>query len=556
MTHVLFTVPSFMNGGLPASGVVTKDVILTGTDDVTVTIKSNTNTFYTDTTRVFDTISSNDTVLYQFIFPLDTQVSPDTTTYTTPKKSVYVFSDGTTLTKMGNKFTKNVTKGDISIRPPVVFDSSLPDSSLGTITLSDIANDSPFHSALLLIYKLFMDMIPIFIFWALFVSISCWVKIKSVYLYPCDVTEYPFVFYGPNIIAYHPFKSDGNDVCYKIPENNMKNNIENQNRFFDTLKNLPEELKKILDAIYPDMQKMSPESLHPLSQFMLNSCKKKDKCNWDYVVYFLLTIAFQNYIYCNTVLSFIHTTAYYTYEKIISKISSPFSILLFTVVLYLLFMSVGSMNEIVMQMFQIHLEKETSIDIIILNQFYKLLITILSCLLSLILPLCGILVTTTLLTTLYTLASTLLGPFNAPLFIMALFTLAFTMTSYALIFTRLGSGMNPLEMIDGLFSKEFGVNTFFIFFGLMIPIFMGIGYAFYMGMMLFITFFQFFNLKEVVEDLKSSTASIVLLALILLVINVKEMLGDSYTMMTFMIIIGVGYYVNSKLNEKEIKKTS
>jgi hypothetical protein len=545
-----------MGGGLPTSGVLMKDITLTGSDDVTVIVKSNTNTMYTDTTREFDALPSNDRILYQFIFPLNTQVSADTTTYTTPKKSTYVFSDGSSLIKIGNQFTKNVTSGTITIRPPAVFESSLPDSSLGELSMADIAKDSPFHSLLLVVYKLFMDMIPIFIFWALFVSISCWVKVKAEYLYPSDVTRYPFVFYQENVPVYHPFKSDGNDVCFEIPKEKIKIPMRDQNEYFNTLENLPADLKEIINAIYPDMLKMNPDRLHPLSQYLLNNCSKKDKCTWDYIVYFLLTIVLNNYLYCNTVISFIHSMAYMTYDLVISKIPSPLSVILFTFVLYFMFIGVGAMNDKVMRQFGIHLEKETSISAILLNQFYRLLITILSCCMSLILPLCSIFVITTLLATAYTVIMTLFGAVNMSLGIMAFFTLSFSITSYVLIGTRLAEGMNPLELINSLFSQQFSVSTFFSLFGLTIPIMMGISYAVYIGVMLFFTFFQFLKLKDVIEKLRSSSASIVMMALLLLMMHVKEVLGNSFTMMTFMIILVIGYYVSTLMDKKGLNSPS
>ena len=89
----------------------------------------------------------------------------------------------------------------------------------------------------------------------------------------------------------------------------------------------------------------------------------------------------------------------------------------------------------------------------------------------------------------------------------------------------------------------------------MIPILMGIGYGIYIGFMLFFTFFQFLSSKEVKKKLISSSMSILLLALILLTMHVKEILGNSYTMMTFMIILSVGYYFSTVLDGKEIKQT-
>jgi beta-lactam-binding protein with PASTA domain len=57
-----------------------------------------------------------------------------------------------------------------------------------------------------------MDMIPIFIFWFLFISISCWVVIESEYLYPSTLSMFPYVFYKQGEDTFNPVKSDSPDT--------------------------------------------------------------------------------------------------------------------------------------------------------------------------------------------------------------------------------------------------------------------------------------------------------------------------------------------------------
>jgi hypothetical protein len=549
MTQVTLKVPSSIpDVQLPSSGMVKSNWILTGSDGVQITILKNTNTFYNGDTHVFNSIQSGNT-LYQFKFPVNTTVSTDTTTYTTPANSIYVFSDNSTSTMISNQWIKNVTSGTITITVPVV-QPSLEDTSIGTLSMADIAKESPFYSLLLVVYKLSIDMISIFIFWTLFISISCWTKVSPGYLYPSDVHQYPFVFYQANIRSYNVMKPEGENICTLISEKDKIPKLVQQEAQFKDLRELKGDVKEILDAIYPSMLKMGPEGVNTLSGFLLNKCIKEDNiCTWDLVVFLVLKICLNNYLYCNTVLSFIHGVAFFLYKEVISSIHPILSILLFALVLFSLHRGVEAMNHKVIRKFNIHFEKETSIAAICLNEFYRLLVTILSCCLSLILPICSFLVITTLIATAYTLFTTLINANSATLGILSFLTLSFSITSYVLILVRFGQKMDPLKIIESIFGKPVSAVNFFTMFGVTLPILMGIGYSLWIGLFLFFTFFKFLKQDEVIKTLKTSSASIVLVALLLLMIHVKEILGNTYTMMTFIIIVLIGAYVSTLIGK-------
>lgn len=545
MTQVILKVPSSIpDVQLPSPGMVKSNWILTGSDGAQITIYKNTNTFYDGDTHQFNSLESGNT-LYQFKFPVNTTVSTDTTTYTTPANTIYVFSDNSTSTMLNNQWIKNVTTGTITITVPA--QTSLEDTSIGTLSMSDIAKESPFYSLLLVVYKLSMDMISIFIFWALFISISCWTKVSPEYLYPSDVYQYPFIFYQANIPAYNVMQSEGDNICTVLP--NIKDNLLQQAAQFKDLDEIKGDVRQILDAIYPSMIKMAPERVNTLSGWLLSRCKKQDPCTWDIVVFLLLKICLNNYLYCNSVLAFIHGIGFFFYREVISSIHPTASIFLFAAILFSLHRGVDAMNQKVIDKFNIHFEKETSIANICLNEFYRLLVTILSCCLSLILPICSFLVITTLLATAYTLFMTMIKANSATLGILSFFTLSFSITSYVIILVRFGQKMDPLQIIESIFGKPASAINFFTMFGVTLPILMGIGYSLWVGLFLFLTFFKFLKLDEVIKTLKSSSASIVLVALLFLVIHVKEILGDTYTMMTFMMIVLIGFYVSTLIGK-------
>jgi hypothetical protein len=111
---------------------------------------------------------------------------------------------------------------------------------------------------------------------------------------------------------------------------------------------------------------------------------------------------------------------------------------------------------------------------------------------------------------------------------------------------NLVSGMSPLQLLESLYVKEFSFITFLSMIGVTLPILMGIVYSVYLSLKMFITFFQFFKIPEVAQRMKGSSAAIVLVALFLLLMNVKEMLGDSYVVMTLTLILLIGFYVLTK----------
>ena len=548
MTQVILKVPSSIpDVQLPSPGMVKRNWILTGSDGVQMTIYKNTNTFYDGDTHQFNSLSSGNT-LYQFEFPVNTTVSPDTTTYTTPVNSIYVFSDNSTSTMISNQWIKNVTTGTITITVPA--QPSLEDTSIGTLSMADIAKESPFYSLLLVVYKLSIDMISIFIFWALFISISCWTKVSPEYLYPSDVYQYPFIFYHESIELYDVMKTQEANICTLLSAEDVKKKVIQQGAQFRDIEQIKGDVRLILETIYPSMIKRSPEGVNTLSGWLLNRCKKKDEaCTWDLVVFLVLKICLNNYLYCNTVLAFIHGVAFFLYKDVFSSMHPVLSIFLFALVLFSLFRGVDAMNHKVISKFNIHFEKETSIANICLNEFYRFLVTLLSCCLSLILPICSFLVITTLLATAYTLFMTMIRANSATLGILSFFTLSFSITSYVIILVRFGQKMDPLQIIESIFGKPASAINFFTMFGVTLPILMGIGYSLWIGLFLFFSFFKFLKLEKVIETLKSSSASIVLVALLLLMIHVKEILGDTYTMMTFMMIVLIGFYVSTLIGK-------
>lgn len=578
MSKVKFNVPSFMDGGLPSDGAtVISDITLIGRDKTTVIIKKNMNTIYTDKTRSFESNVEKDKFPFQFIFPQNTLINSDSTQFTTPSKSVYIFSSSPEVI-VGDKITKNMSDGTVTITPPTSEDSktlgeksmekassvgkqvdTLIDNSvlLQSSVTSDmskifLARDSPFFSIGLIVYKLAMDMIVVFIFWILFVSISCWLKIPSEYLYPTDVTKFPFVYYkakkpdGKEDPYYNFLKTDDSHVCKAYTQDDVDKARSKQADFFKVIEGLSEEKKAILKVIYPAFANMDESSIPKFAAMLQEKCEKTELCTIDYITYFVGILVFHNYLYCGSVLSGIHTGFSFLSEKVIGNLDKKIMVVSFAALLYYLFISVGEMNKKVMKMFRIKMPKGHDIKTQMVKQFLNLLVCILSAIMCVVTPLCGILVLTCLLSTAYILCKSCLFPYNATILLISFFTFFFSISQYIFIIKNLTKKMKPLELLENMFVKKLSIRTFGSFLGITVPILFGVTYGAIIGSKLFFSFFQLIKRPEVSEMLKNTAASVVLVGLMLLLFHVKGVLGNTYLFMTIIIIILMGFYISTK----------
>jgi len=564
---IKFVVPSFMYGTLPESGVVTKDYLLTGSDNVTVTVKQSTDTYYDDKTRTFESNQTGNVIFYVFKFPKDTQIQ-ENKTFTTPNKSVYTFSHATDNSNINYQFEKLVSQGTITIVPPPVTNTlsssetrtplpssvnqdSIPNTPIADNSMSDFLKDSPFEYIGLLIYKLFSDMVPVFIFWFLMISISCWLVVKPNDLYPSDVSKYPYIFYEANSSGdvkeahdIRTFDQANSKLCTLISPGEAKDKLSAQNKYFDELDK--DKDSDILNIINPSFLNPSATKVLFMSKTLIDLCGKDDACSTDVFRFFLGKIMLNNYVQCNMVLSMIHMGASMIQQRILSNIPSKLSVIFFACVLYFLYLSVSSVNDMVIEKFAIKMSSDNNMKTLLLNQFYLILISILSCCFCLILPLSTILVITCLMSTIYTTGRMVFSAITPGIFFLSFFTILFSLSQYTVIIMNLASGMNPLQLLESLYVKEFSFITFLSIIGVTLPILMGLVYSVYLSLKMFITFFQFFKIPSVAERMKGSSAAIVLVALFLLLMNVKEMLGDSYVVMTLTLILLIGFYVLTK----------
>jgi hypothetical protein len=208
-----------------------------------------------------------------------------------------------------------------------------------------------------------------------------------------------------------------------------------------------------------------------------------------------------------------------------------------------MFLGSGAMNQKVMNKLGIKLEEEKDPKSMLRNQMKTFFVTLISCCVTVILPLTSILVITTLVGTCYTLGKTCLFPLNTTIAVIAFLTFFFSITQYIYIGRELSSGVNGFDILEKMYGSNFSIRTLFSFLGFTVPMLFALSYGTYIGFNLFFSFFQLSKEPTVSTMLQSTSMSVVLIALMLLLLHVKEVLGHTYSVMTFIIILLVTLYV-------------
>jgi hypothetical protein len=200
----------------------------------------------------------------------------------------------------------------------------------------------------------------------------------------------------------------------------------------------------------------------------------------------------------------------------------------------------------VIKIFRIKIPDVTDMNSAIFNQFLNLLVSVLSCCFSISLPLSIIFIVTSFVSTAYILAKSCLFPFNATILILSFLTFFFSFSQYIYIVKKFASGLNPVDLLEKMYVKDLSIHTFISFLGVTVPIIVGLTYGFSIGANIFFSFFQLVKQPNVLDMLKKSCGSVVMVGLTLLLLHVKKDLGPTYFSMTFFIIILVGLYVLTK----------
>lgn len=551
----------FMNGLLPADGarIDKDDLVLTGKDGTSIIILKNSNTVYKELPiKVFEAMPNN-TGLFKFVFPIDTTVSGDGTTYTTPSNSVYTFSSAAESHNESGRWTKFVSGGTIQIRPPdeykaveevqVISNATTNAASLSDSSFMDDMKDNPFCNMLKIVYSVFRDMIIVVIFWILFISISCWVMVPSDYLYPTDTSTYPFVYYKSVGKYYDYLNPDEEDICKTKIDLDTNLSRKKQKELFDEFEKFKQDDRnkdktEILKAIYPQLFDTQESSVNFFSRYLIQTCAKPELDATDHIRYVILILLFQNFVYCNRITSMIHSLFSTLSTDILGRLDTRILVVLFAFLLYGFFSSSGAVKNLVIELFKIKFKEETDIGSFISNQIVTILVYILAACMCIFIPLSSILAIVCLMVTTYTLAKNVLAPFNTTIWVFSLVTILFSIGSYLSISLMLGGVMNPKELVS--FNNASTLSLFIFIFSLVgvgLPLLFAIGYSGRLSLKLFVSFFSFTKIDVVVQRMIKSIPSLVMIALLLLFLHVNKILGKTYSVITFTIIFLIGAYV-------------
>ena len=551
---MLFKVPLSL-GTLPqSSGSVSEDLRFTGNDGTIFTIKGGVgSTFAKDNTIEY--APGKDQILFQFIFPEATSMNPSKTEFNTQTQS-YLFTEVPDVIISGT-IRKNMKGGSVEIRQKDAFElpvqSFIQSKSSAPTTVQSIKSH-PLYSIGYILYLWGMDMIRVLIFWVLLASIYCWLMVPSKYLYPTDVSKFPYVYYEPGENAYGYLKQKENDLCTLFTKSDRDKSVETQKKWFDDLDQLDEGPRGILKVLFPSILEHRTDGVNMFSSLLLNKCEQKDPCTSDYIAYFVISLFFYQYLYCNTILAGIHTGAKSVKESF-SGIPKPILTVLLAILLYTLFSGVSAINDGFIRKMGLSTSSQMDIGSLIKNQFKAFLVAIVSCCICLILPLCSILIVTCLMTTAFVLFKACIAPYNGIVVFIAILTILSSISKYVFLIRNLMRGLNPFDLLESMYVTEINKSTLLSFLGITIPILFGLLYGSYIGINLFMTFFQFIKRPDVQELFKSSFWSFLMVGFLLLFLHVQKNLGGFYATLTLSIIIFMGISVYfQQMAMKALKK--
>ena len=464
----LFIDDTFIIGPPLKDGEVFKgDVVLKSSDGTVITIKQNGSTVYRSATKTFESTPDNK-IIATFVFPINTVSNDTNTMFTTPDQSVYNFSDGSEMDIHQGIITKRMLKGTVNIKPPVnkaaeakanqnkqkdsaVFiNNAVKKESSSWTKRSSGKSSNPFINVGKVVFKLLMDMIVVCIFWILFVSISCWLMVPSEYIYPTDIKKYPFIFYKPDGTYYNITTPDLEEeaICKKKDTNDTAEGRKIQNEFFEKIKGLDKVIKDMLTIIYPKLVDMDEDGVNFFSSQLTKTCEKESLNILDYVRYVIVTLVFQNFLYCNVVTSKVHSMFSYLSTKILVNFNKKVLIVLFAFLLYTLYMGSDGMANKVTKVLRIKMKKGKDMNSQVTNQLIRLVIYIISCCLTIVVPLCIVLVLTSLMVTSFTLFKNIISPYNNVIWVFSIITMLFSLGTYLSFSLMLSGLVKPKDLFN------------------------------------------------------------------------------------------------------------
>jgi hypothetical protein len=305
-------------------------------------------------------------------------------------------------------YSKNVLSGTIKITPPsaaasatgqsatfvnnaVLNESSLGDSAFGNL------KDNPFYQIFMILYDLLMDMLVVVIFWLIFISIGCWLKVDGELLYPSDPGVYPYRFFTkdtPNLVYnYLKHNSVESKPCMEFSKTEISNFKEKQNTFFEELEKYKEKPGyETLRLLYPKLFEMDADGINPTSEILQGLCPK-DFSIMDCVTYTLNMVRFHSYVSCNSVLSSLHGVFAVLSNDVLGRIvpykmwgMSAISIV-FAAFLYFLLLHSGTYTDQIIEMSGMTFSDSTDPQTIMINQFKHLIVNVLTCCMLIFVPL-------------------------------------------------------------------------------------------------------------------------------------------------------------------------
>jgi hypothetical protein len=293
----------------------TSTIKITGVDYTTIEIPIGTTVTKDESTNnkyKFTTTSSDD-LEFVIIFPANTIHKTLTSgsykdSYTTPYNYTYRLENSPSSSTFTNMTRVIVTSGVIDISnnlTEVKTTNSEPDGKK-TIEMIEKTSYNIFHNTqATFIYTQLKDIFIVFLVWFALMTIGIWGTIESNYIYPYDVTKYPYVFIDENCKFdrdLNNFVSNENEYCVKT------NNSTKINNSIESLGKLSSDIREKLNIINPSMADPSKENVYRTAQILHNTCSSAGSTTSfiSVVIYWVCYMAFQQTLFQEFLLNRIH----------------------------------------------------------------------------------------------------------------------------------------------------------------------------------------------------------------------------------------------------------
>jgi hypothetical protein len=407
-----------------------------------------------------------------------------------------------------------------------------------------------------LIYTVIKDFLVIIIIWIIILSIGVWGTVDKDFVYPIDVTKYPYTYNDGesinNLTSFIP--TDSGVFCGKLDTSSIS---KISTYLADKLQKDPE-LRDKLHFINPTMSEISQKNIYYTSKKMQSSCSKTGSYSdaLSVFIYWFIYLIFTQVVYQSYILNGFHSLL----NTIVGTASSIFSSENYAASIALALLIYGIMSAVqpTIDMMKKLILNKNNFDKTVIekpeNAFIYGGISALSIVIFIAIPLFLILFLVGLVGHIQSILRIIFEANSVECAFLSVVALTASIASFFqvlhYIISRLssGSGIISINTIEEQFMKYLKFSSIYKVIsngaGVGIPLILALSTAFIISFRILFT--SVFLLKKKVELLKNLSPAIMILLFYYLFFNVNRILGPTQSYITIAVIAFFGFYFLTK----------